>query len=139
VQAALFAGLLSAFLIALLSGLEPEQMDITQDALVNQTQMMCNSSLGSYVPAGFFPPEYIVVVNPSFYASLGITFLVVFISMVIKSWVREFDRGLRAKTRELPGGGVFETPRDGRITTTAHKNVPSSVFHRSCDISFSHQ
>jgi len=84
-------------------------MDITQDVLIYQTQMMRNSSLGPYVPADFSPPEYIVVVNALFYASLGVTILAAFIAMLIKSWVREFDRGLRAmslpeqraKTREF--------------------------------------
>jgi hypothetical protein len=110
VQAALFAGFLSAFLIELLGRLEPDPMDIIQDVLIYQTQMMRNSSLGPYVPAAdFSPPEHIVVVNALFYASLGVMILAAFIAMLIKSWVREFDRGLRAlsipeqraKTREF--------------------------------------
>jgi len=71
--------------------------------------MMRNSSLGPYVPTDFSPPEHIVVVNALFYASLGFMVLAAFITMLIKSWVREFDRGLRAlsipeqraKTREF--------------------------------------
>jgi hypothetical protein len=109
VQAALFVGFLSAFLIELLGRLEPDPMDIIQDVLIYQTQMMRNSSLGPYVPPDFTPPEYIVIVNALFYASLGVMFLAAFIAMLIKSWVREFDRGLRAmslpeqraKTREF--------------------------------------
>ena len=84
-------------------------MDIIQDVLIHQTQMMRNSSLGPYVPAEFSPPEYIVLVNALFYASLGVMILAAFIAMLIKSWVHEFDRGLRtisipeqrAKTREF--------------------------------------
>jgi hypothetical protein len=109
VQAALFAGFLSAFLIELLGRLEPDPMDIIQDVLIYQTQMMRNSSLGPYVQADFSPPDHIVVVNALFYASLGVMVLAAFIAMLIKSWVREFDRGLgamslpeqRAKTREF--------------------------------------
>jgi len=109
VQAALFAGFLSAFLIELLSRLEPDPLDVIQDVLIYQTQMMRNSSLGPYVPVDFSPPEYIVIVNALFYASLGVMLLAAFIAMLIKSWVREFDRGLRAmslpeqraKTREF--------------------------------------
>ena len=109
VQAALFAGFLSAFLIELLGRLEPDPIHIIQDVLIHQTQMMRNSSLGPYVPVDFSPPEYIVVVNALFYASLGVMLLAAFIAMLIKSWVREFDRGLRAmslpehraKTREF--------------------------------------
>ena len=84
-------------------------MDIIQDVLIYQTQMMHNSSLGPYVRAEFCPPEHIVVVNALFYASLSVMILAAFIAMLIKSWVREFDRGLRAlsipeqraKTREF--------------------------------------
>ena len=108
-QAALFAGFLSACLIELLSRLEPDPLDTIQDVLIYQTQIMRNSSLGPYVPAEFSPPEYIVVVNALFYASLGIMLIAAFIAMLIKNWVREFDRGLqrmtipeqRAKTREF--------------------------------------
>ena len=73
-------------------------MDIIQDVLIYQTQMMRNSSLEPYVLADFSPPEHIVVVNALFYASLGVMLLAAFIAMLIKSWVREFDRGLRAMT-----------------------------------------
>ena len=108
-QAALFASFLSAFLIELLGRLEQDPMDVIQDVLIYQTQMMRNSSLGPYVPADFSPPTYIIVVNALFYASLSFMILAAFIAMVIKSWVREFDRGLtamslpeqRAKTREF--------------------------------------
>ena len=108
-QAALFAGFLSAFLIELLGRLEQDPIDIIQDILIHQTQMMRNSTLGPYVPPEFSPPEHIVIVNALFYASLGMMILAAFIAMLIKSWVREFDRGLRAmslpeqraKTREF--------------------------------------
>jgi hypothetical protein len=108
-QAALFAGFMSAFLIELLGRLEPDPMEIIQDVLIYQTHMMRNSSLGPYVPPDFSPPEHIVIVNALFYASLGVMILAAFIAMLIKSWVREFDRGLRAmsfpeqraKTREF--------------------------------------
>jgi len=84
-------------------------MDIIQDVLIYQTQMMRNSSLEPYVPVDFSPPQHIVVVNALFYASLGVMLLAAFIAMLIKTWVREFDRGLqamslpeqRAKTREF--------------------------------------
>ena len=98
-QAALFAGFLSSFLIELLARLEPDPMDTIQDVLIYQTQMMRNSSLEPYVLADFSPPEYIVVVNALFYASLGVMLLAAFIAMLIKTWVREFDRNLQAMSR----------------------------------------
>jgi len=71
-------------------------MDTIQDVLIYQTQMMRNSSLGPYVAPEFAPPEHIVVVNALFYASLGVMILAAFIAMLIKTWVRGFDRGLQA-------------------------------------------
>ena len=84
-------------------------MDIIKDVMIYQTHMMRNSSLGPYVPADFSPPDYLVLVNALFYASLGLMILAAFIAMLIKGWVREFDRDLRAlsvpeqraKTREF--------------------------------------
>jgi hypothetical protein len=84
-------------------------MGTIQDILTYQTQMMRNSSLGPFVPATFSPPKHIVIVNALFYASLGFMLLAAFIAVLIKGWVREFDRGLRgmsipeqrAKTREF--------------------------------------
>ena len=105
----MFAGFLSAFLIELLGRLEPDPMDVIKDVLIYQTQMMRNSTLEPYVPPDFSPPVHIVVVNALFYASLGVMILAALIAMLIKSWVREFDRDLkamslpeqRAKTREF--------------------------------------
>ena len=122
-QAALFAGFLSAFLIELLGRLEPDPLDTIQDVLIYQTQMMRDSSLGPYVQPDFSPPEYIVVVNALFYASLGIMLLAAFIAMMIISWVREFDHGLgaisipeqRAKTREFRYLGMERWKLEGMV------------------------
>ena len=105
----MFAGFLSSFLIELLSRLEQDPMDVIRDVLIYQTQMIRNSTLEPHIPPEFSPPEHIVIVNALFYASLGVMILAAFIAMLIKSWVREFDRGLRAmslpeqraKTREF--------------------------------------
>jgi hypothetical protein len=114
-QAGLFAAFLSAFLIELLNRLEQDPTDVIQDILIHQTYMMRNSSLGPYVPTTFSPPDHIVAVNALFYASLGVMLLAALIAMLIKSWVREFDRGLRgmsvpeqrAKTREFRHQGLL--------------------------------
>src|SRR5258706_12544752 len=63
-------------------------------------------------------------------------------AMLIKSWVREFDRGLRAmsipeqraKTREFRYLGMERW----RLTNMV-EILPPSVCHRSRHISFSHQ
>ena len=105
---------MSTFLIELLRRLEQDPTDIIRDVLIHQTLMMRNSSIGPYVPPDFSPPGHIVVINTLFYASLGVMFLAASIAMLIKSWVREFDRGLqamslpeqRAKTREFRYRGM---------------------------------
>lgn len=71
-------------------------MNLIQDALIYQMQMMRNSSLAPYVPPDSSPPRYIVIVNALSYASLGVMVLVAFIAMLIKNWIREFGRNLRA-------------------------------------------
>ena len=119
----MFAGFLSAFLIELLGRLEPDPMDIIQGVLIHQTQMMRNSSLGPYVPPDFSPPDHIVIVNALFYASLGVMILAAFIAMLIKSWVREFDRGLRAMT--LPEQRA--KTREFRYLGMEHWKLPKMV------------
>ena len=76
---------LSAFLIEHLSRLEQDAMDTTQVVLIDQTQVMRNSSLGPYVPADFFPPGYIIVVDALLHTSLGIMLLATSIAMLIKT------------------------------------------------------
>jgi len=90
-------------------------MDVVQDILIHQTQMMRNSSLEPYSPPKFIPSPHIIAVNALFSASLGTTLLAAFIAMLIKTWIREFDRGLsrmsipeqRAKTREFRKQGML--------------------------------
>jgi Family of unknown function (DUF6535) len=110
----LFAAFLSAFLIELLSRIEQDPTDVIQDILIHQTLMMRNASLGPYISSTPSPPGYIIIVNALFYGSLGVMLLAAFIAMLIKNWVREFDRGLkgmsipeqRAKTREFRYQGL---------------------------------
>jgi hypothetical protein len=95
---------------------------------------MRNSSLGPYVLPDFSPPEYIGIVNALFYASVGIMILAAFLSMLIKSWVREFDCGFRAmseqraKTREFRYLGMehWTLPEMvGRLLFLIQKSVSS--------------
>ena len=114
-QAGLFAAFLSAFLIEILGRLEEDPTDVIRDILIYQTLMMRNASLGPYEPSTFSPAGYIVTVNVLFFASLGLMLLAAFIAMLIKNWIREFDRGLRgmsiseqrAKTREFRYRGLL--------------------------------
>ena len=84
---------------------------------------MRNASLGPYEPSTFSPPNHIVAVNALFYASLSLMLLAAFIAMLIKNWVREFERGLRgmsiseqrAKTREFRYQGLVHWKLSGMV------------------------
>ena len=56
---------------------------------------MQNSTSGPYIASVFSPPPYAVAVNALFFASLGVVLLAAFLCMLVKGWIREFDRNLR--------------------------------------------
>ena len=95
-QAGLFAAFLSAFLIDTLGRLEEDSTATLLDVMIYQTQMMRNETLPPYHREPFTPSPQIVAVNMLFFASLTLILIVAFISMLVKEWIREFDRGLAA-------------------------------------------
>ena len=56
---------------------------------------MRNTTLGPFQPQQFEPPEHIVVVNILLFASLALILVAAFVSILVKGWIREFDRGLK--------------------------------------------
>ena len=58
--------------------------------------MMRNNTLGPFVPQPFTPTPSIITVNILFFTSLGVILVAAFIAMLVKSWIRELDRGLEA-------------------------------------------
>lgn len=57
---------------------------------------MRNATLGPFEPPPFEPPPNIVVVNILLFVSLVVILIAAFISMLVKGWIREFDRGLKS-------------------------------------------
>ena len=94
-QSGLFAAFLSAFLIETLKRLEEDPSETTRDILIYQTLMMRNTTLGPFQPQPFEPPGHIVVVNILLFASLALILVAAFVSILVKGWIREFDRGLK--------------------------------------------
>jgi hypothetical protein len=92
----LFAAFLAAFLIETLGRLEENPTATLLDVMVYQTQMMRNETLPPYRRVPFTPSRQIVAVNVLLFASLALILVVAFISMLVKGWIREFDRGLAA-------------------------------------------
>ena len=95
-QSGLYAAFLSAFLVDALGRLQEDPTETTRDILMYQTRMMRNATLGPFEPAPFEPPAYVGLVNILLFASLAITVVAAFISMLVKGWIREFDRGLKS-------------------------------------------
>jgi hypothetical protein len=58
--------------------------------------MMRNTTLGPFEPQAFQPSDSIVAVNVLLFASLAIILMAAFISILVKGWIRELDRGLRS-------------------------------------------
>ena len=92
----MFAAFLAPFLIETLGRLEENPTATLLDVMVYQTQMMRNETLPPYRRVPFHPSRKIVAVNVLFFASLSLILVVAFISMLVKGWIREFDRGLAA-------------------------------------------
>lgn len=57
---------------------------------------MRNNTLGPFVPRPFTPPPSIITVNVLFFSSLAVILVAAFISILVRSWIRELDRGLEA-------------------------------------------
>jgi hypothetical protein len=95
-QSGLFAAFLSAFLIETLGRLEEDPAGTTRDVLIHQTRMMRNTTLGPFEPHAFQPSDSVVAVNVLLFASLAIILMAAFISILVKGWIREFDRGLKS-------------------------------------------
>jgi len=57
---------------------------------------MRNNTLGPFVPQPFTPTPSIITVNILFFTSLGVILVAAFIAMLVRSWIRELDRGLEA-------------------------------------------
>ena len=57
---------------------------------------MRNNTLGPFVPQPFTPTPSIVTVNILFFTSLGVILVAAFVAMLVRSWIRELDRGLEA-------------------------------------------
>jgi hypothetical protein len=57
---------------------------------------MRNNTLGPFVSQPFTPPPSIITVNVLFFTSLSVTLVAAFVAILVKSWIRELDRGLEA-------------------------------------------
>jgi len=55
---------------------------------------MRNNTLGPFVPQPFILPPSIKTVNVLFFTNLSVPLVPAFIAILVRSWIRELDRGL---------------------------------------------
>ena len=91
--------------------LQPQSEDVTVAAIVHMSRQLSNLTSPSntpFVAPPFTPLKNAVIVNALFFSSLALILSAAFLAILVKSWLREFDRGmhsitspeLRAKERE---------------------------------------
>jgi hypothetical protein len=110
----LFAAFLSAFLILTVTQLQANSTDISKDILLHISLQLSNSSFPPYVEPQFIVPSNVAAVNTLLFASLAIVLLDAYLAMLIKGWLRDFDRSwrtlnvpeARARTREMRMQGL---------------------------------
>jgi hypothetical protein len=81
--------------------LQPSSADLTLAALVQISAQLGNLSATStkpFVQHDFTVSGSAVIVNGLFFTSLSLILFAAFLAMLIRGWLREFDRGLRAIT-----------------------------------------
>jgi hypothetical protein len=114
-QSALFASVLSTFLVETLSNSREDPLDAIQKILLYQTLVTQNRTVEPYIAPVFSPPPYAVAVNVLFFSSLGVVLVTAFLCMLVKGWIRALDRKLweipdlqkRAVIKELREQGLL--------------------------------
>ena len=115
IQAALFASILSTFLVEALGTLQQDPLDAIQNILFHQTLVIQNRTVEPYVAPTFSPPSYAVTVNALLFTSLSVVLVTAFLCMLVKGWIRALDRKLwelpdlqkRAVIKELREQGLL--------------------------------
>ena len=122
-KAALFASFLSAFLIYFLPKLQSESGDLTVELLMHISLQLQNVSTPAYEKKPFAPQQGSVLANALFMGSLSFLLLTAFLSMLVKGWIRDFDRN-------LPPITVAEErarERERRMRSLIHWRLPQLV------------
>ena len=107
-QDGLFAAFLSAFLVFLIPQLQPNSADVAVDVLIHISKQLSNSTTPEFESTAFHVSSNIAAVHMLFFVSLALVLIDAFLAMLVKGWLREFDRGwrkctvasLRARERE---------------------------------------
>ena len=110
----MFAALLSAFLIFTITQLKPDSIDISEAILLHISLQLSNSSVPAFVEPEFLISSNVAAVNVLLFASLSLVLIGVYLAMLTKGWLRDFDGSWRssnvpeerARAREMSFQGL---------------------------------
>jgi hypothetical protein len=101
--------------------LEEDPAETTRDILLIISQQIANNSFPHYQSVDYQTPQYAVVVNGLFFASLSCGLVVVLVAVLALQWVANYDIGLntsplkRALQRQLQWTGIEKWKMAGII------------------------
>ncbi|KIM29808.1 hypothetical protein M408DRAFT_22679 [Serendipita vermifera MAFF 305830] len=114
--AAIFAAVLTAFIIESKKLLEPDQTQILVGMVALYFNNLGNLSSTSFAQSDFTPSHEAVVINCLLFASLGASLCAALVSVMALQWVMDYDAAItrggsspedRAKRRQFRYGGVL--------------------------------
>lgn len=122
-KTALFASFLSAFLVYILPNLQSNPGDLTVELLMHISLQLQNGSTPAYEQKTFEAQQGDILANALFVGSLAFLLVTAFLSVLVKGWIRDFDR-------DLPPITVVEErarERERRMRSLIHWRLPQLV------------
>ena len=98
-----------------MENLKPDTGDLTVELLIYISSQLNNVSTPAYTPQPFEAEQPYVIANALFFASLALLLVTSLLAMLVKGWIRDFNRNLpphklaeqRAKEREYRFRGLI--------------------------------
>ena len=98
-----------------MGNLKPDTGDLTVELLIYISSQLNNVSTPAYTPQPFEAEQPYVIANALFFASLALLLVTSLLAMLVKGWIRDFNRNLpphklaeqRAKEREYRFRGLI--------------------------------
>ena len=78
--------------------LGPDSGDLTVQLLIHISTQLNNASVPAYTEQPFAVEQSDVIANALFFASLALLLVTSFLAMLVKGWIRDFDRDLPSNT-----------------------------------------
>lgn len=119
----LFAAFLSAFIVDAMQNLQEDPTDVLKSTMLHLSLQMHNSSIGAFVPEPFTVPHSVAAVNVLYFTSLSLVIITAFVAMMVKSWVREFDR----EWAHVTDARKRSIGREARLEGLLRYNLPQIV------------